>query len=227
MIKTTRPIRLREALLSSTLEPALVTGGLYLLTALYYTRIPTLQALSLLVLVAVSLYWSYAIRSDPGRSWRDFKLTTKKLGLNILIAIVLAFFGWFYFSVYVNLTRGQPLRLGYGGSFPAILAILAVSTAEEFFFRGYLQNRLSRRLSIWVRALIAVVAMAFFKNIVHMWEGMALVLHIELLLLGIVHNILPSLWMEWSGSLVGPLLLHVFWDLLVYAPMSEIPYWVI
>ena len=56
---------------------------------------------------------------------------------------------------------------------------------------------------------------------------MALVLHIELFLLGVVHNILPSLWMEWSGSLVGPLLLHVFWDLLVYAPMSEIPYWVI
>jgi membrane protease YdiL (CAAX protease family) len=117
--------------------------------------------------------------------------------------------------------------LGYGGSFPAILAILAVSTAEEFFFRGYLQNRLNRRLSIWARSLIAVVALALFKNVVHMWEGMALILHIELFLLGIVHNILPSLWMEWSGSLVGPLLLHVFWDLLVYAPMSEIPYWVI
>jgi membrane protease YdiL (CAAX protease family) len=178
-------------------------------------------------MVGVSIYWSVALRSDPERSWRDFKLTTNKLGLNVLIAVALAFFGWFYFSVYLNLTRGQPLKLGYGGSFPAILAILAVSTAEEFFFRGYLQNRLSRRLSIWARSLIAVVALALFKNFVHMWEGMALILHVELFLLGIVHNILPSLWMEWSGSLVGPLLLHVFWDLLVYAPMSEIPYWVI
>ena len=140
---------------------------------------------------------------------------------------VLAVFGWFYFRLYVYLTRGEPMSLGFGGSYPAILIIIIVSTVEEFFFRGYLQNRLSSHYSLWKRVLIAVIAMAFYKNIVHMWEGMSLILHIELILIGILHNILPSLWMEWSNNLVGPLLLHVFWDLLVYAPMSSIPYWIL
>lgn len=219
--------RFTQTILDPKFEPIAVTGGLYAFTALYYTRVLPLQALSFLVLIAVAGFWSYAIRHEPGMSWGDFKLTTHRLWLNVLIATGLAFFGWYYFDVYVNLTRGQSLELGYGGSPAAILAIIAVSVAEELFFRGYLQNRLSCRFSLWKRVLFAVVALALYKNIVHMWEGMPLVLHVELLLLGILHNILPSLWMEWSGSLVGPLLLHVIWDLLVYAPMSSIPYWVI
>jgi membrane protease YdiL (CAAX protease family) len=227
MSTTNYTTRLRQRLLDPNLEPFLATGGLYTFTALYYTRKAPLQILGLLVLIGVAAYWGYAIRREPGLSWSDFKLTTNKLWLNILIALGLAIFGWFYFNLYSTWTRGRPLQLGYGGSFAAILAIIAVSVAEEFYFRGYLQNRLSRRHRMLSRVLIAVVAMAFYKNIVHLWEGMPLILHIELFLIGILHNILPSLWMEWSGSLVGPLVLHVVWDLLVYAPQGTIPYWVI
>jgi membrane protease YdiL (CAAX protease family) len=154
-------------------------------------------------------------------------LTKRKWWLQVLIATGLAFFGWFYFSLYNYLTRGVWIKLGYGGSFAAILAILAVSTAEELFFRGYVQNRLSLHFPMWQRILVAVVGLALFKNVVHMWEEMAFILHLELLMLGVLHNILPSLWLEWSGSLVGPLAMHVIWDLLVYARLSDIPYWVI
>lgn len=219
--------RVRERLFDPGLEPFLVIGGLYSFTALYYTRKPPLQALSILILILVATYWARAMRGDPNFSWRDLKLTTKKLWLNVLIAVGLAFFGWFYFGLYNLWTRGTPIKLGYGGSVEVVLAILAVSVAEELFFRGYVQNRLSGRRSLWARVLIAVVALAFYKNVVHMWEGMPLILHLELLFVGILHNILPSLWMEWSDSLVGPLVLHVVWDLLVYAPQSSIPYWVI
>jgi membrane protease YdiL (CAAX protease family) len=219
--------RIRQRALDPGVEPFMVTGGLYALTALYYTRQIPLQALSLLLLLAVAAYWGYAIRYGPGLSWRDLRLTKKRWGLYVLIAIGLAFFGWCYFSLYAYWTRGQPIRLGYGGSLANILTILAISVAEELFFRGYVQNRLRGRHPLWRRVLIAVVALAFYKNVIHMWEGMPLLLHGELFLLGVLHNILPSLWMEWSGSLVGPLVLHLVWDLLVYAPQSAVPYWVI
>ena len=216
-----------ETAFNPTVEVALVTGGVFGFTALYYTRILPLQILSGLVLVAVAVFWSRAMRRPTGMSWGDLKLTRHNLWRNVLIAAGLAIFGWFYFSGYNYVTRGYFLKLGFGGSYTAVLVIIAVSVAEEVFFRGYMQNRLSLRHSLWKRVLVTVVAIALYKNVVHMWDGMALSLHIELFLVGILHNVLPSLWMEWSGSLVGPLLLHVFWDLLVYAPMGEIPYWVI
>jgi membrane protease YdiL (CAAX protease family) len=219
--------RIRYGLYDAELEPFLVTGGLYAVTALYYTRTGLLQLLGGIVLIAAASYWAFAIRRRPGLSWGDFKLTSHRLWVNIVLAAGLAIFGWFWFRFYVHLTRGESISLNFGGSVPAILTIIAVSVAEEFYFRGYLQNRLAGRYRMWTRVLIAVVAMAVYKNFVHLWEGMTLVAHVELLLIGILHNVLPSLWMEWSGSLVGPLLLHVFWDLLVYAPMGTIPYWVI
>ncbi len=208
-------------------EPLIVTGGLYALTSLYYTRSLPFQVLSFLVLMAVAAYWSHAIRSGPGFSWRDLRLTSRRLWLHAVLALILAILGWYYFSIYLSLTRGQPIRVGYGGSLPAVMTIVVVASAEELFFRGYLQNRLGQNHPLWRRALLAVIALALYKNVVHMWEAMPLILHVELFLVGILHNILPSLWMEWSGSLVGPLLLHVIWDLLVYAPMESIPYWVI
>jgi membrane protease YdiL (CAAX protease family) len=218
---------LRGKALAPQHEALIVTGGLYALTSLYYTRSLPFQMLGLLVLIITAVYWSYSIRHGPGLSWRDLKLTSRRLWLQAVLALLLAILGWFYFSIYLSITRGQPIRVGYGGSLPAVMTIIVVASAEELFFRGYLQNRLSQRHPLWRRALLAVIALALYKNVVHMWEGMPLILHVELFLIGILHNILPSLWMEWSGSLAGPLLLHVMWDLLVYAPMESIPYWVI
>jgi membrane protease YdiL (CAAX protease family) len=218
---------LKSYLSNSKVEPFLILGGSFIFTALYYTRRLPLQILSALILVTVIIYWSYAIRGKPGMSLRDFKLVRQRIFRNVLLAGCLAFLGWLYFSAYVHMTRGYWLRLGFGGSITVILAIIAVSTAEEIFFRGYLQNRLSLHFSLWRRVLITVLAIALYKNIVHLWDGTSLTAHIELLLLGVLHNILPSIWMEWSGSLVGPLALHVFWDLLVYAPMNTIPDWIL
>ncbi len=217
---------LKQRAFDPAIEPMAVTSGLCLFTALYYTRLLPLQILSFIILIAVTGYWAFAIRYIRPMSLRDFKLTTHRLGLNVLLAVGLAIFGWFYFSFYVYWTRGELLELGFGGSVPALLAIILVSSAEELYFRGYLQNRLGNRYRVWQRVIIAVVAMALYKNFVHMWNGLPPILQVELLLVGILHNVLPSFWMEWSGSLVGPWLLHVFWDLLVYAPLSGIPYWV-
>ncbi len=206
-------------------EPFAITGGIFLFTLLYYTRWLPAQVLSFVILMAVTAYWTLTIR-QKGLTWQDFKLSKNKLWLQVLLALGLAVFGWFYFRQYVIWTRGIEIPFGYGGNILAVLTIIGVASTEEIYFRGYLQNQLKPRYRILVRALIAVFAMAFYKNIVHIWEGMTLFAHLELLFVGILHNILPSLWMEWSDNLWGPLLLHVFWDLLVYAPLTEIPYWV-
>jgi membrane protease YdiL (CAAX protease family) len=171
--------------------------------------------------------WVRIIRRDPPMTLRDFKLTTDKWWLHTVIGIGIAFFGWYYFSLYNKWTRGQPLTLAYGGSIGVILSATAVSLAEEIFFRGYLQNSLRIKFSLWMRVFIAVAAMAFYKNVVHLWQGMSLHQHIELFIIGVLHNILASVWMERSDSLVGPIVLHIAWDLLVYAPLTSIPYWII
>jgi membrane protease YdiL (CAAX protease family) len=218
---------LREYLSNTKVEPFVILGGSFTFTALYYTRRLPLQILSALILFAVIIYWSFAIRGKSGMSLHDFKLVRQRFGPNILLAACLALLGWMYFSAYVHMTRGYWLRLSFGGSITVILAIIAVSAAEEIFFRGYLQNRLRLHFPLWRRVLITVLAIALYKNIVHLWDGTSLTAHVELLLLGVLHNILPSIWMEWSKSLVGPLLLHIFWDLLVYAPMNTIPDWIL
>jgi membrane protease YdiL (CAAX protease family) len=219
--------KIKRSIWESENQPLIVTGGLFAFTALYYTRVLVFQLISFLILLLVAFLWSHSIKSLGGFSWGTFKLVKTKLWRNILIAVALAAFGWFYFGLYNYITRGRWIQFGFGGSYPAILAIIAVSVAEELYFRGYLQKYLGERYSRIARVLIAVVALALFKNVVHMWEGMSPGLHIELFLIGVLHNILPSLWLEWSGSLVGPLVMHVVWDLFVYAPMSDIPYWVI
>jgi membrane protease YdiL (CAAX protease family) len=219
--------KIKQRILESNNQPLIVTGGLFAFTALYYTRNLVLQLISFLLLVLVALLWNQSLKRVGGFSWATFKLVKTKLWRDIIIALALAVFGWFWYGFYIHLTRGHWIPFGFGGSYTAILAIIAVSVAEELFFRGYLQNHLGDQYSRVVRILIAVVALALFKNIVHVWEGLPLSLHLELFFLGVLHNTLASIWLEWSGNLAGPLVLHVVWDLLVYAPMSEIPYWVI
>ena len=171
-------------------------------------------------------YWSFFVRKRIGFAWSSLRLSSRGWLLTTLLALALAFSGWFIFRYYNLLTRGISLDIGYGGSSAALIAILAVSSAEELFFRGYLQNRLREYMGLWGRVLIAVMAIAVFKNIVHLWEGLPLLLHLELFLIGVLHNVVLSVWLEWSDNLLGPLLAHIFWDLLVYAPLAAIPYWV-
>jgi hypothetical protein len=69
--------RLQRRFFDRRLEPFLVTGGLYAFTALCYTRLLPLQSLGLLLLVVV-VHWIPAIRRT-GLTWRDLKLTTRRL----------------------------------------------------------------------------------------------------------------------------------------------------
>jgi membrane protease YdiL (CAAX protease family) len=156
----------------------------------------------------------------------DFKLTRRQLGRQVLIGLGLAFVGWFFFRYYVYYSRGVQLPLGFSGSMAAILSIVVVASAEEIFFRGYLQNRLSDRYGFIPRVVMVVIALSLYKNIIHLWTGMPLFLHVELFAVSVLLSMIPSLLMEWTGNLTGPIVLHVVWDLLVYGHLATIPYWV-
>ena len=77
-------------------EPFAITGGIFLFTLLYYTRWLPAQVLSFVILMAVTAYWTLTIR-QKGLTWQDFKLSKNKLWLQVLLALGLAVFGWFYF----------------------------------------------------------------------------------------------------------------------------------
>jgi membrane protease YdiL (CAAX protease family) len=216
---------LRTIYRSLALEPFLVVGGLYATLALYYTRSSILQLLSGGLLFGVAFYWSRALQSRP-MSLADIKLSRKHLGRQVLIGVGLAFIGWIFFRTYVFASRDLWLPLGYGGSPWAILSIVSVALAEEAFFRGYLQNRLRGRYSLIPRVLLVVLALALYKNIIHIWTGMPFILHIELFAISALLSMITSLLLEWSNNLAGPIVLHVVWDLMVYGHLATIPYWV-
>jgi membrane protease YdiL (CAAX protease family) len=209
----------------SSLEPLLVTGGLYTSLALYYTRISVWQIISGVFLVSLAFYWSRALRDRP-MTLADLRLSRKHLGLQVLIGAGLAVCGWFFFRYYVYVSRGMWLPLGYGGSLAALFSIVAVASGEEFFFRGYLQNRLRVRYALVARVLIVAAALALYKNIIHMWSGMPFIFHVELFTISGLLALITSLFLEWSDNLAGPIVLHVVWDLLVYSHLATIPYWV-
>ncbi len=218
-------VTLRSILLRSSLEPLVVTGGLYAALALYYTRISALQVISGVFLVSIALYWSRALGLRP-MTLADLRITRDRLGIQVLIGIGLAVIGWLFFRYYVFFSRGIWLPLGYGGSFVALLSIVAVAGSEELFFRGYLQNRLRDRYRFIPRVLIVAASLALYKNVIHIWSGMPVIFHVELFAVSGLLALVTSLFLEWSDNLAGPIVLHVVWDLLVYAHLATIPYWV-
>jgi len=216
---------LRSILLRPSLEPLLVTGGFYATLALYYTRTPSLQILSGFFLISIAFYWSRALRFRP-MTLADLRITRNRLGLQVLIGTGLAVIGWFFFRYYVFLSRGIWLPLGYGGSLAPLFSIVAVAASEELFFRGYLQNRMRDGYRFIPRVLIVAGSLALYKNVIHMWTGMPVIFHVELFAVSGLLALITSLFLEWSDNLAGPIVLHVVWDLLVYAHLATIPYWV-
>jgi hypothetical protein len=77
-----------------------------------------------------------------------------------------------------------------------------------------------------MRVLAASVALAGYKNLVHFWELKPVLYHIELFVVTFMLSVPLSIWREASGSITGPVVTHVVWDLLVYGTLNEIPDWV-
>jgi membrane protease YdiL (CAAX protease family) len=179
------------------------------------------------ILIGTGLFWGYSIQRVHPMGARDFRLIRDKWGWHVLVALFLSGLGLIYTQLYEFFMRGHWLVIGYGGSIPLLISIFTVVMAEELFFNGYLLTRL--RLfssSIWLRAFIVVVMLAWYKVAIHMWEGLPLTYYIELFIGEAFQSYVMSWWADRTGSLVAPFLTHLIWDLLVYGSRTSIPYWV-
>jgi len=173
-----RPRVLVEVLLTY----ALCSG----LAALAY-RVRALDEWFNVVVAALFLYApAWVLRR---RDLADYGLTARPLGANLALAAVVAavvlppFFAGFYLwahaaCVVPALRELSPTRCGPGGPWPTVLRLppgilsldprrnlllaelLVVALPEEFFFRGYVQGRLSEVFSAGRRLLGANVGVA-------------------------------------------------------------------
>lgn len=209
------------------IEPVGSVLMLYASTILYFTRLPNTQALAIMLLTIVGVLMALGIWLGPHRLNRD------RLGLIFsgrikdgAVGFMLAFLGWWLYSEYLHLTRGYRLAIGWGQSSSLLLTIVCIATAEELFFRSYTHARLLAWSSPLGRIIAVSAILGVYKSLVHFWEWRPILYHIELFLLTFTLSVLLSIWREISGSIAGPLVTHIVWDLLVYGTLGSIPDWI-
>jgi membrane protease YdiL (CAAX protease family) len=118
------------------------------------------------------------------------------------------------------------VRLGIASSPRLILSILAVATCEEVFFRGYLLGRLkSLGTNRWVRVPLVCALFMLYKVLVHSWDGWPLGVYAEFFAFGAFKMLFETLWVDWTGSIVTPIVIHVGWDLIMFQGYSAPPPW--
>jgi membrane protease YdiL (CAAX protease family) len=200
---------------------------LYFATILYFTRLPVAQVLALVLLTALAVALAYTIWLGPYElSGGDLGLKTSGSVRDIILGSAVALLGWWMYSEYLHLTRGYRLPIGLSQSSSLLIVIFCIAIAEELFFRSYTHARLSPWLTPLGRAVVVSVALAGYKNLVHFWEFRPILYHIELFVITFMLSVPLSLWREASGSITGPVVTHITWDLLVYGTLNQIPDWV-
>jgi membrane protease YdiL (CAAX protease family) len=106
----------------------------------------------------------------------------------------------------------------------AAVLIVATATAEEIFFRGYIQKRISLKINPVLAIVCVSLLVAIYKMTIHSsdWSwGTAITIGG----VSMVGCIWTGLLFYWSNSLLASIVCHVTWDLLVYCNQPAIPYW--
>lgn len=130
----------------------------------------------------------------------------------------------------VGLTRLVVFRLlpprPLASSPALILSSLAVASCEEVFFRGYLLGRLKALGgNRWGRILLVCALFMFYKVLVHSWEGWSLAAYVGFFVFGAFKMLFETGWVDWSGSIVTPIVIHIGWDLIMFQGYSGPPPW--
>ena len=155
-------------------------------------------------------------------------ITRKRIWLCVLVGFALILPGWFVDSWYSYISGEGWWEFGVAKSPPLILSIVAIAVSEEFFFRGYLLGRLKElNRHRWQRVLLVNATFIFYKVLVHAWEGWPLLNYIELFAVGMVEMLFETFWVDWTGSIVTPIIIHIGWDLIVFHDLTTLPYWAI
>jgi membrane protease YdiL (CAAX protease family) len=178
------------------------------------------------ILVLTALYLALSLKYRNPVSPDALHITRKQAGLYLIVGLLLILPGWFFDSLFSYLTGRGWLPLGIVKSPPLILSILIVAVSEEVFFRGYLLGRLkSLGGHRWVRIILVCVVFMLYKVLIHCWEGWTLAAYLEFFAFGAFKMLFETFWVDWTGSIVTPIVIHIGWDLIMFQQYATLPYW--
>jgi len=162
------------------------------------------------------------VRIKEGRELESVGLTLKTHGKSLLISIGfgLVFLGE---AIAVNIVKYGHLQVASGGALSSyglpLLLLLSLATAfsEELLARGFLFTRMYEvTKKLWTSAIItSLLFLSFHVPILlttYRYTGMTLILYfLTKLALGIANCFVLSK----TKSLIAPILIHVFWNVIV------------
>jgi membrane protease YdiL (CAAX protease family) len=207
-------------------EVVLAISGLYLGIFLYYSKRLPWSPIGLIILTLTAFCLAYSLKYIHPTTLSSLNITRKRAGLYILVGLILIIPGWYFDSLASYLFGRGWLPFGIAKSLPLIISILIVATSEELFFRGYLLGRIkSLGGNRWVR-IVAVSAMfMFYKVVVHTWDGWSFVTYAGFFAFGAFEMLFETFWVDWTGSIITPLVIHIGWDLIVFQGYTGLPPW--
>lgn len=216
----------RRQFLSIKGEVMLAVSGLYLGIFLHYSKRPPWSPIGLGILTLTAFCLAYSLKYIHPTTLSTLNVTRKRAGLCALVGLLLIMPGWFFDSLASYLFGRGWLPLGIAKSLPLIISILIVATSEELFFRGYLQGRLkSLGGNRWVRIVAVSAIFMFYKVVVHAWDGWPFVTYAGFFAFGAFEMLFETFWVDWTGSIVTPLVIHIGWDLIVFQGYTGLPPW--
>jgi membrane protease YdiL (CAAX protease family) len=207
-------------------EVTLVILGLYVGLFLYYSRHLPWPFVGLGGLTLTALYLACSLKYANPTSLSALHITRKRAGLYLLVGLLLILPGWFFDSLYSYVVGRGWLPLGIASSPPLILSILAIAICEEVFFRGYLLGRLKLLGgNRWVRIVLVCALFMLYKVVVHSWEGWPFAAYAEFFVFGAFKMLFETFWVDWTGSIVTPIVIHIGWDLIMFQGYTGPPPW--
>jgi membrane protease YdiL (CAAX protease family) len=207
-------------------ELVLVVAGLFLGILLYYSRQPPWPTVGLIVMLAASVYLALSLKYANPTSYTELHITRRKAGIYALIGLLVILPGWFFDSLYMYLTGRGWLQFGIATVPSLVISIVAIAIAEELFFRGYVQGRLkSIGGNRWVRIVVVCALFMFYKVLIHVWDGWSVVIYLEFFLFGAFKMLFETFWVDWTGSIVTPIVIHIGWDLIIFQGYAGLPPW--
>ncbi len=196
-----------------------VWGGVVLAFALWFVMFSPLTAqhvnfwvMMTVAAVCLTVYTTVCRREV----WKDIKVTWLDIVMGIAIAAVL--WGVFWVgdklsSMMFNFARPQVNAI-YGikeGASPVVLSLLlllVIGPAEELFWRGFVQNSLSKKYGLNPGFVVAVLA----YTLVHC-SSLNFMLVMSALVCGVAWGLLYRLFPERFAAII---LSHALWDAAVF-----------
>lgn len=146
---------------------------------------------------------------------KEIKFTPKAIGFGLLAATILYFvfwFGNFASSHLFNFARPQvdsiyTMKDGQNELLVALGLLFVIGPAEEFFWRGFVQNSFIQKFGEWKAFIITTLIYA----LVHIWS-----FNFMLVMAALVCGIFWGLMYKYNKNLVPLIISHAVWDVMVF-----------